>query len=141
MAELVKEAYPDDQICLKSLVDAEFRIVSFLEFDLQVQTPLTFLGRYLMFFITHDTKRTTKKTVEQVANKFLENMAQKSVFLQFLPAVQAAAVTVLTVNLFNCEAAILLKLVRSADDLLGEKKSASPLEIWTPEIEKLTKID
>lgn len=94
-----------------------------------------------MFFITHDTKRTTKKTVEQVANKFLENMAQKSVFLQFLPAVQAAAVTVLTVNLFTCEAAILLKLVRSADDLLGEKKSASPLEIWTPEIEKLTKID
>jgi hypothetical protein len=63
------------------------------------------------------------------------------VFLQFLPAVQAAAVTVLTVNLFTCEAAILLKLVRSADDLLGEKKSASPLEIWTPEIAQLTKID
>jgi hypothetical protein len=70
-------------------------------------------------------------------------MAQKSVFLQFLPAVQAAAVTVLTVNLFTCEAAILLRLARSKDELLSEKinsKKATPMEIWTPEIEKLTKI-
>jgi len=70
-------------------------------------------------------------------------MAQKSVFLQFLPAVQAAAVTVLTVNIFTCEAAILLKLARSKDELLSDKifsKKASPMDIWTTEIEKITKI-
>jgi len=96
-----------------------------------------------MFYTDHNTNLKTKKTLGLVANKFLENMAQKSIFLQFIPAVQAAAVTVLVVNLFCCEAAIVLKLAHSKDDLLPEtiiSKTASPIEIWSPEIEKLTKI-
>jgi hypothetical protein len=64
MLELIKGEKNMEEQSLQSLIDLEFKIVSSLQFDLQIQTPLTFLGRFLMFYTDHNTSRKTKKTVE-----------------------------------------------------------------------------
>ena len=50
MIRLLDEEYQDDPYCKQKMIDLEFSIVQYLQFDLQIQTPLMFIGRFLMFF-------------------------------------------------------------------------------------------
>jgi hypothetical protein len=50
MIRLLDEEYQEDPNCKQKMIDLEFSIVQYLQFDLQIQTPLMFIGRFLMFF-------------------------------------------------------------------------------------------
>lgn len=141
MIRLLDDDYRDDESCKQRMIDLEFSIVHFLQFDLQLQTPLFFVGRFLQFFVSDDASASTAQTVEHVCGQFLKIMAYKSCYLRFSPAVQAAAASLLTVNIFTCDAAYKLNLTRSKEVLLRSSSSSTdPLSIWTPTVERHTKI-
>lgn len=68
MIRLLDDEYRDDEKCKARMIDLEFNIVQFLQFDLQVQTPLFFAGRFLMFFVVEEASASIQQTVEHVAS-------------------------------------------------------------------------
>ena len=88
------------------------------------------------------------QAVEHTAMQFLKFIAYKSEFLSYKPSHQAAAVSILTVNIFTCPVAFDLGLTKSTTQAAELKQQMFPkvtsakdaLAIWIPQIEKLTLI-
>lgn len=86
MILLMDDQYRADPLCKKKMIDLEFNVVSQLEFDLQIQTPLIFLGRHLMYFLKNVRSSSEKKVIEHTALQFLKFMAYKATYLEFKPS-------------------------------------------------------
>lgn len=123
------------------MIDLEFKMVSQMQFDVQIQTPTVFLGRFLTFLAGKVTSKSKLRAIEYTANQLLRFMAYKTCYLDYMPALHAAAVSVLTVKLYTCMVAVDLGLARSASQIakIGKQLKTSavwdedcPTAIWTP---------
>jgi hypothetical protein len=114
MILLLDEDYRKDPLCKKQMIELEFSMVKQLQFDVQIQTPLVFLGRYLMFFCRKVKSASRCQAIEHTAQQFLKFTAYKSDYLAFKPSHQAAVVSILTANIYTSDAAIELALSKSA---------------------------
>lgn len=126
MLPLLGPEFENDPNALRTLIDIESNIVVTLQFELQVQTPLVFLGRYLTFYTHGATSEFERTVLNHTATQFLKFAVLKSAFLKFSPSHLAAAVMVLCFNLYNCpEAAIQIGLARQASSVseLAQKLS------------------
>jgi hypothetical protein len=134
--------------CRQQVLDLEFHVVNFLEFDLQVQTPFTFLGRFLVIFLPNMKSVSQSKSIEDTTTQFCKFTAYSAEFLDYKPSHIAAAATLLTLNICASEALVsinvsvepfehIVKLKRHTDKT--DQKS-HPLSLWTPTVEQLTKI-
>lgn len=149
MILLLDEDYRNDPLCKKKMIDLEHRMVFQLQFDVQIQTPLMFAGRFLMFFTRKVTSSTMAKAIEHTAMQFLKFMACKAEYLEFAPSHCGAVASVLTIRMFSYQVAVDLGLARTTwqisklqKQLLPEPSDDKcPLAIWTPAIEKLTMIN
>ena len=147
MILLLDDDYRNDPLCKRKMIDLEYRMVFQLQFDMQIQTPLMFAGRYLMFLTRKVTSSTMTKAIEHSAMQFLKFMSCKAEYLCYKPAFLAGAASVLTIRVFSYQVAVDLGLARSTwqieklqKQLLSDSPDSSPLSIWTAEIEQLTLI-
>ena len=100
MILLLNDEHRNDPNIKTKLINLEFIVVQSLQFDLQVQTVLHFVGRYLRFYDLWNTeKNRLSEQVEYAALQFCKFMQRKADFLNFLPAHQAAASYILAINL------------------------------------------
>ena len=110
--QLLNVRYYIVPICKKQLVDLEFQVVKSLEFEVQVQTPTTFLGRYLIFFLRKMKSRSEILIIENTADQFLKFSAFMAELLEYKPSHIAAAVCVLTLNIFASQAVLTIGIAK-----------------------------
>jgi hypothetical protein len=71
-----------------------------LDFDLQFQTPNAFLGRFMLLFMRQIKSRGECKIIGNAADQFLKFSQFMAESLDYKPSHIAAAVLVLTLNIF-----------------------------------------
>lgn len=93
-----------DLSCKQQLIDLEFQVVEYLDFDLQIQTPTVFLGRFLILQLQKLKSKTQCKSIESTATQLCKFASYQADMLNHRPSHIAAAVCVLTLNIFASEA-------------------------------------
>jgi hypothetical protein len=116
---------------------------------MQIQTPVVFLGRHLMYFVRHVKSSTERKVIEHTALQFLKFMAYKANYLDHKPSHQSGAACLLTINLFLSPAAVALGIAKSAESVATLQKQlrtdlkndgSNALSMWSDSIEEMSLI-
>lgn len=116
--QLLNEKYYIVPIYKKQLVALEFQVVQSLEFEVQVQSPTTFLGRYLIIFLRKMKSRSEILIIENTADQFLKFSAFMAELLEYRPSHIAAAVCVLTLNIFASQAVLTIGIAKEPYELI-----------------------
>ena len=90
--------------CKQQIIDLEFQVVEYLEFDLQIQTPIVFLGRFLILLLQKQKSAAQCKSIESTATQLCKFATYQADMLNYRPSHIAAAACVLTLNIFASDA-------------------------------------
>lgn len=86
MIQLLDEEYRNNPKCKAQMLKLEFQVIKQLQFDVQMQTPSVFLGRFLILTTSHVTSKTKVQAMEHTAMQFLKFMAYKNDYITYLPS-------------------------------------------------------
>lgn len=99
MVRLIKSEH-DFDTTKEELITLEQMVITLLDWDLQIVTPIFFLERYQRIFgVDREASDPSDARVVNLARKMLRYMLLSSVYLRFKPSQVAAAALILSINI------------------------------------------
>ena len=101
MVRLIKSAYNFDTT-KDELVQLERQVITLLDWDLLIMTPIFFLERFQRIFgVEQEKTDSSDARVGNLARKLLRCMLLSSTYLRFKPSQVAAAALILSINIIR----------------------------------------
>ena len=108
MVRLIKSAYNFDTT-KDELVHLECQVITLLDWDLLIMTPIFFLERFQRIFgVEQEKTDISDARVGNLARKLLRCMLLSSTYLRFKPSQVAAAALILSININGSECSKLM---------------------------------
>ena len=108
MVRLIKSAYNFDTT-KDELVQLERQVITLLDWDLLIMTPIFFLERFQRIFgVEQEKTDSSDARVGNLARKLLRCMLLSSTYLRFKPSQVAAAALILSININGSECSKLM---------------------------------